>query len=74
MKDGTKLTGHLLNQDTFSIQLLDARERLLSVEKSNIREYTYLKTSPMPSYRETLSAEEIGDLVTYLVSLKGERP
>jgi mono/diheme cytochrome c family protein len=34
----------------------------------------YVKNSPMPSYRDTLSAEERSDLVTYLVSLKGERP
>jgi putative heme-binding domain-containing protein len=74
MKDGTKLAGHLLNQDTFSIQLLDARERLLSVSKADLREYTYVKNSPMPSYRDTLTAAELSDVVTYLVSLKGERP
>jgi putative heme-binding domain-containing protein len=74
MKDGTKLTGHLLNQDTFSIQLLDSRERLLSVSKAALRDYTYLKSSPMPAYRDTLTAGELSDLVTYLVSLKGERP
>jgi putative heme-binding domain-containing protein len=74
MKDGTKLTGHLLNQDTFSIQLLDSRERLLSVPKADLRDSVYVKNSPMPSYRDTLSAEERSDLVTYLVSLKGERP
>jgi putative heme-binding domain-containing protein len=74
MKDGTKLTGHLLNQDTFSIQLLDANERLRSVAKTDLRDYTYVKNSPMPSYRDTLTADELRDLVTYLVSLKGERP
>jgi putative heme-binding domain-containing protein len=74
MKDGTKLTGHLLNQDTFSIQLLDSRERLLSVARTDVRDYTYVKNSPMPSYRDTLTASELGDLVTYLASLKGERP
>jgi len=74
MKDGTKLTGHLLNQDTFSIQLLDASERLRSVMKTDVRDYTYVKNSPMPSYRGTLTADELRDLVTYLVSLKGERP
>ena len=74
MKDGTKLAGHLLNQDTFSIQLLDASERLRSVLKTDVRDYTYVKNSPMPSYRDTLTADELRDLVTYLVSLKGERP
>jgi putative heme-binding domain-containing protein len=74
LKDGTRLTGHLLNQDTFSIQLLDSNERLQSLAKANLRDYTYVKDSPMPSYRDTLTAAELSDLVTYLVSLKGERP
>ena len=74
MKDGSTVTGHLLNQDTFSIQLLDSSERLLSLAKANLRDYTYPKNSPMPAYRDTLTAAELGDVVTYLVSLKGERP
>ncbi len=74
LKDGTKLTGHLLNQDTFSIQLLDSSERLQSLAKANLRDYTYVKNSPMPSYRDGLTAGELGDVVAYLVSLKGERP
>lgn len=74
LKDGTKLTGHLLNQDTFSIQLLDSNERLQSLAKANLRDYTYVKNSPMPSYRDVLTAAELSDVVTYLVSLKGERP
>ena len=74
LKDGTKISGHLLNQDTFSIQLLDSNERLRSLAKANLRDYTYVRNSPMPSYRDTLSAAELNDLVTYLVSLKGERP
>src|SRR5262249_21253439 len=74
MKNGSEITGPLLNQDTFSVQLLDSRERLLSLSKNDLRDYTILKTSPMPSYRDALSAAELSDLVTYLVSLKGERP
>jgi cytochrome c oxidase cbb3-type subunit 3 len=74
MKDGTKVTGHLLNQDTFSIQLLDTKERLLSISRLDVGELTYLETSPMPSSRGTLSTGELGDLVAYLVSLKGDHP
>ena len=74
LKDGTRMAGHLLNQDTFSIQLLDSNERLRSLAKAGIRDYTYVKSSPMPSYRDSLTAAELTDLVTYLVSLKGERP
>jgi mono/diheme cytochrome c family protein len=33
-----------------------------------------VKNSPMPSYRDKLSGEEVNDLVAYLGSLKGLRP
>jgi len=74
MKDGSKVGGHLLNQDTFSIQVLDTRERLVSVSRSDVRDVTFIKESPMPSYRGKLTTDEVNDLVAYLVSLKGLRP
>ena len=74
LKDGTAITGHLLNQDTFTIQLLDSRERLVSIPRTNVRDFTVRRDSPMPSYRDKLSADEVADLVAYLVSLKGLRP
>ena len=74
MKDGSKTTGHLLNQDTFTIQVLDARERLVSVSRSDVRDVVFLKNSPMPSYRDKLTPDEVTDLVAYLISLKGLRP
>jgi mono/diheme cytochrome c family protein len=30
-----------------------------------------VKTSPMPSYKGKLSDEELGDVLAYLLSLKG---
>jgi putative heme-binding domain-containing protein len=71
MRDGTTVTGRFLNQDTFSIQLIDSTDKLLSIDKSSIRESSLLTTSAMPSYRATLSAQELADLVAYLSSLKG---
>jgi putative heme-binding domain-containing protein len=73
MKDGATISGRLLNYDTFSIQLIDSNERLMSVPKSALREYRILKESRMPSYRDKLSGEEMTDLVGYLFSLKGPR-
>jgi quinoprotein glucose dehydrogenase len=70
-RDGATLTGRLLNQDTFTLQLLDAKERLLTLDKSALREHQVLKDSPMPSYRDRLTADELADLVTYLSSLRG---
>ena len=70
-KDGSTINGRLLNQDTFSVQVFDSKEQLVSVLRSNLRTLTFVDKSPMPSYRDKLTPQEIGDLVNYLVSLKG---
>ena len=73
MRDGSTVTGRLLNQDSYTIQLLDSNSRLRLLDKSTVREFTIPKESPMPSYRDRLDAQEVADLVTYLTSLKGRR-
>jgi putative heme-binding domain-containing protein len=70
-KDGATMEGRLLNQDTFSVQLIDSKEQLVSILRSNLREFTFAEKSPMPSYRDKLSSQEIDDILGYLVSLKG---
>lgn len=71
MKDGKTLTGRFLNQDTFALQLIDATDKLMSIDKSQIREFALLATSPMPSFKDKLNAQELADVVSYLASLKG---
>ena len=68
---GETITGRLLNHDTFSVQLIDPKERILTFQKSGLREHGFAKSSPMPSYRGNLTDEELNDLVAYLASLKG---
>jgi len=70
-RDGTTITGRILNEDTFSLQLIDSHENLVSLSKANLREYSFLKNSPMPSFRGKFSGEELADLVAYLASQKG---
>jgi putative heme-binding domain-containing protein len=69
--DGRTTTGRLLNHDSFSVQLLDDREQLKSFVKANLRGYTFMEGSPMPSYRDKMTPQELADLVRYLVALKG---
>jgi putative heme-binding domain-containing protein len=71
-KDGTTTTGRLLNLDSFTVQMLDSKEQLRSFEKSALRSYGFVDQSPMPSYKDKLNAQELADLVSYLVSLKGK--
>jgi putative heme-binding domain-containing protein len=68
--DGKVVTGLRLNEDRYSVQLIDEQEHLRSLTKSNLREYSILTTARMPSYREKLTQPEIADVVSYLVSLK----
>jgi len=70
-RDGTVITGRRLNEDTYTVQLIDDREQLVSLDKATLREYTIATTSPMPSYKNTLSNDEMADLVAYLLTLKG---
>jgi cytochrome c oxidase cbb3-type subunit 3 len=72
-KDGTVIDGRRLNEDTYVLQLIDDRERLHSLVKADLREYTIAAASPMPSFKEALSEGEIADLVAYLLSLKGQQ-
>lgn len=71
-KDGTVVNGRRLNEDTYSIQVIDDKERLHSILKADLKEFTISKTSPMPSYTDTLTSTEMADLIGYLLSLKGQ--
>ena len=67
-KDGATITGRRLNEDTYTVQLVTAEGRLVSLVKGELREWSVGVTSAMPSYKE-LGAEALGDLLAYLVSL-----
>ena len=70
-QDATTMTGRLLNHDIFTAQLFVAGQGLVSLDKSKLREFSFVERSPMPSVRGELSDEEVTDLVRYLASLRG---
>jgi putative heme-binding domain-containing protein len=69
--DGRTIRGRRLNEDTYSVQVIDDKERLVSLLKKDIKTMNLGKTSPMPSFEKTLSADDVADLVAYLLSLRG---
>jgi len=71
-RNGTVITGRRLNEDTWSVQLIDSKENLVGLQKADLRQYTVLKTTSMPAYKDVLSEAEIADLAGYLLSLKGQ--
>ena len=68
--DGTRISGRRLNEDTYTVQIIDEQERLQSFDKADLREMTVAMESPMPSYADQLTDQELADLLAYLVSLK----
>lgn len=70
--EGAPISGTLLNEDKYSIQILDLHDRLVSVKRAELREFSFtIDKSPMPSYKDQLTHQELSDLVSYLESLKG---
>ena len=71
-KDGDFAFGRLLNEDMFSVQLMDDLENLRSFEKGDLASFSKPKESMMPAFGGFFNATEIQHLVAYLYSLKGD--
>lgn len=72
-KQGRHVSGIRLNEDNWSIQIRDMRDVLHSFWKEDVAELKEDRRTPMPSYRERLSGEELNDVVAYLAGLKGNQ-
>ena len=69
---GNQLRGMRMNEDSYTIQLKDAQGVLHSFYKPDLLELQReFDRSPMQSYGERLSEEELEDLVAYLTTLTG---
>ena len=69
-KTGAPIRGTLLNQDTFSVQMHDEAKNLRSFLRSDLKDAGFLP-SPMPSSQGRLTPQEVADVVSYLLTLKG---
>ena len=71
-RDGKQISGVRLNEDTYSVQLLDPTGKLISLMKSELKEFRFDTTSSMPPYAGVFSERELEDVVAYLHSLRGK--
>lgn len=63
------VTGRRLNEDTYTVQLVDSQNRLRSFVKTDLVSY---EISMEPSKGPTdLSSEEVADVIAYLLTLRG---
>jgi putative heme-binding domain-containing protein len=69
-KNGETIRGRRLNEDTYSVQLIDDQERLRSIAKKELQTFVVETTSPMPSFASRLTPGEIADVVAYLLTLR----
>lgn len=67
--DGTVVQGLRMNEDTFSVQILVADGRLISLDKTTLRAFEIVSDSSMPVYRDRLNDEDLEDVVAYVASL-----
>ncbi len=74
-KDGQRVRGVKKNEDVFSIQVMDVRERIQGYLRADLNEVVYEKESLMPVYGpERLSESDLSDLVGYLTTLRATQP
>ena len=71
--DGRTITGRRLNEDSYSVQLIDSQDRLQAVIKDELKDYELIRKSAMPSYEGKMTQEQLSDLVAYLASLRGNQ-
>jgi putative heme-binding domain-containing protein len=71
-KDGQRIRGAKKNEDVFSIQVMDVRERIQGYPKSTLQDVIYEKDSLMPAFGTgRISEKDLTDLVGYLSTLRG---
>lgn len=71
-RDGERVRGVKKNEDEFSIQIMDVRERLQGYLKASLAEVRIEKQSLMPVYGpDRLNDRDADDLVQYLSALRG---
>lgn len=70
MKNGQKIVGRRVNEDTFVIIVHDYAGNNHILSKKDATDITKARNkTPMPSYADKLSASELQDLIAYLHSL-----
>lgn len=68
--DGKEIKGVALNEDSFSVQIMDAGEHIHLLEKDQLKSFKKSRESAMPKYTtDSLSDKELEDIVAFLISV-----
>jgi putative heme-binding domain-containing protein len=68
--DGKQIKGVALNEDNFSVQMIDASEQIYLLEKDKLRSFQKSRESFMPQYNsDIMSEKDLEDIVAYLIGV-----
>ena len=68
--DGKQIKGVTMNEDAFSVQIMDTNEQIHLLEKNKLRSFQKSRDSAMPKYNaDTLSDKDLEDIVAYLIGV-----
>ena len=70
--DGQKLIGVVLNEDNFTLQMMDTSEKIHLFEKDKLRSFQKSRESLMPAYdQKMLTDKDLQDILAFLLSASG---
>jgi len=68
--EGKQIKGVTLNEDSFTVQVMDTSEQIHLLEKDKLKSFEKSRESAMPRYNvDTLSDKDLNDIVAFLVSV-----
>lgn len=68
--DGKQIKGVTLNEDSFSVQIMDTAEQIHLLDKSKLKSFQKTRESAMPQYNtDTLKDKDLEDIVAFLISV-----
>src|SRR5579871_1749195 len=69
-QDGKQIKGVALNEDSFTVQVMDSGEHIYLLEKDKLKSFQKSRESMMPKYDpDVLSDKEVDDIVSFLASV-----
>ena len=68
--DGKEIKGVTLNEDNFTVQIMDTSEQIHLLQKDRLKSFQKSRQSAMPKYgADLLSDKDLDDIVAYLTSV-----
>jgi cytochrome c oxidase cbb3-type subunit III len=71
--DGKEIKGVTVNEDSFSVQIMDSTDHIHLLEKDKLKSFKKTRTSAMPKYgADLLSDRDIDDILAFLSSVEAK--